>query len=265
MALKTLLATIVATLALASVSTALAGPPIIPPAAPTELGFDGYALYWTDNSDTEDGFRIRIAYDGTRVQHDEPANTTYVLIPPDATPQCPGPTSVIYDLTAFNAAGESEPATLTLTVDCLPAAPSNVELSFDRLSWTDTSDNENGFRIEIEIGAGTFQYEVAANVTSFSIPAEARTDCGTVLARVTAFNAFGESEPATAGLAIDCFRPPTPTPTVLPTALPPAGDGPAGAGPGDSTGGSGAPWWLLAAVAIAGAAVGGWLVLRRAR
>jgi hypothetical protein len=268
MALKTLLATITTAIAIAGAPTAQAGPPVTPPAAPTDLQFDGIdTISWTDNSIDEDGFVVRASvyyssgFDVVVQEWLADAGETSLTLPMDAQPLCPSVSSVTYEVLAFNAGGLSEPASLSIVVDCPPAAPSNATVAGDVLSWTDNSNNENGFRITAQIGGETLPYEVELNVTSFVLPEEARLQCpdrASVGYLVTAFNTFGESEAAGYAVAATCgVEGPTPTPTPAVEALPDAGDGPGGSG--------GASWWLLAVVVLVGVLAGERLMLRRAR
>ena len=65
-----------------------------------------------------------------------------------------------------------------------------------RLSWTDNSNNETGFRVERKVGTGTYATlaTVAQDVTSVDDPGLA---LGTLYCyRVFAFNALGDSAPS---------------------------------------------------------------------
>ena len=117
----------------------------------------------------------------------------------------------------------------------VPASPSDPMLAGGVLTWTDNADNEDGFRITVEIQGDLTEeitvllFEVEANVTRFVHPPEARASCPfrtSVLFRVVAFNAAGESKSVGVGIALLCPAAPTPPPTVSPTiaaALPQTG------------------------------------------
>jgi hypothetical protein len=81
-----------------------------------------------------------------------------------------------YRVTAVNGGGSSAPATVTVSVPALPAAPSNLTATAVRangnsdtvtLTWKDNSNNETGFQIQRSTDAGF------ANPSSFTAPANA--------------------------------------------------------------------------------------------
>ena len=118
------------------------------------------------------------------------------------------------------------------------------------LSWIDTSDNEDGFRIVAQTGDEELRFEVGANQNTLALPPEALPSCPerpSVRYQVFAFNEVGNSEPAIGGSPIlECFFPtfsPTPVPT-LPPDLPDTGGEPA-------TAGGRAPYFLWALLALA--------------
>ena len=85
-----------------------------------------------------------------------------------------------------------------------PATPEILGFTDGVLSWTDESDNEEGFRILVEINLEEgqtieLQYEIAGNVTSFKLPANAtdlRCPGGLLGYTLIAFNEAGESPPS---------------------------------------------------------------------
>ncbi len=117
----------------------------------------------------------------------------------------------------------------------VPASPSDSMLAGGVLTWTDNADNEDGFRITVEIRGDltdeitVLRFEVEANVTSFALPPEASPRCPdrtSVMFTVVAFNAAGESKSVGVGIALICPAAPTPSPTASPTiaaALPQTG------------------------------------------
>ncbi len=103
--------------------------------------------------------------------------------------------------------------TPTLRPTSPPAAPDFVTID-GTLVWRDNSDNEDGFRVEIDINGELFVFTVEPNVTSFQIPPQLSTRCGTHRFTVFAFNAAGEAGwIASPFTIIEC-------PGVLPTAVP---------------------------------------------
>lgn len=149
----------------------------------------------------------------------------------------------------------------------VPAAPTGVhiDLRTRRVSWQDNSDNETGFRIavhaaSVDVGTST----VAANVTSFDIPAAAfEGGCGqSIVVSVSAFNDGGSSSPSVDGVAADC-APSSPVaagPTTAPSSprlLPP------NTGTGSSPHGQ-VGYRSLIAVLVGSSLLLGGLVVRRA-
>jgi len=116
-------------------------------------------LAWADNSNSEDSFKIerKTGSGGTWSQiATVGANTTTY-----SNTGLSASTTYYYRVRASNAAGDSaysNEANAT-TPDGSPAPPSNltaaaVSASQINLSWTDTSSNETGFRVERAEGAG---------------------------------------------------------------------------------------------------------------
>lgn len=261
-----------------STATALAraaAGPLTPPAAPSDVQIspDFLQLIWVDNSNNESGFVIRALVNGQQFEYQVGANVTSFNLPPEAMAACPA-SSVTYEVLAFNVYGTSAPATLGIAIDCPPAAPSDLQMFGGVLSWTDNSDNEDGFRITIELRGDlspevtVLQFEVGPNVTSFPLPPEAMISCPDVTSistAIVAFNTFGESEPARAFLVTLCPGLPTATPSIAPPATPTV----AGALPQAGAGGGGASElpvvWLVMAGAAGLAALGGaaWRLGRR--
>ncbi len=254
---RTFLAVILSALALAAGSQAVAGPTL--PAAPTDLSFNGSeTLTWTDNSDNEGGFRLVATIDSQVFRYEAAADVTTFTLPLEARIQCPTTSSVTYAVSAFNAAGESEPASLGIAVDCPPSAPTGIRIASGTLVWVDNSLDENGFQISVRIGGQTLEYQVDPNVTSWTIPPEARIRCPdrtTIVYDVAAFNTFGVSP--SAGVGISALCPETfSTPTLSVHVLPPTGTGPVGPGRHSS-------WWFGTIALVASGVFLGWFALRR--
>jgi fibronectin type 3 domain-containing protein len=149
------------------------------PDPPTGLNFDNIApssirLNWTDNSDNEVGFEIRRSglltgsYDLVHITGKD--TTSY------ADSSLKEDTEYFYRVNAVNAAGMSTYISgSATTLVALPAPPGN--LHFDNittssicLSWTDNSDNEDGFEIrrsESLTGSYDLIYTRAADAVSY--------------------------------------------------------------------------------------------------
>ena len=140
-----------------------------------------------------------------------------------------------------------------------PAAPtklafvSTLEAPFTGVTWSDNSENEDGFRILKSVGGQTaiVAATLPASATEAPIPAGTLAEqCAGVRFTVIAFNAAGDSAPSNEILL--------PKPLCdLPKGVipPPLGTGPAG-------GGSAGVWpWAVAALGLTLVALGGgaWL------
>ncbi len=156
-------------------------PPSAPPDDPTNLqavalSDTAIELEWVDNSSNEDGFKIKISQDGSNFSDLGTADanaTSYTST--GLTPE----TTYYYKVIAFNSfgdSGETDPANATTTATPLapPNAPTNLQaltvsdMQID-LSWTDNSDNDAGFAIEISSDGSSFALldNVKTNVTSY--------------------------------------------------------------------------------------------------
>ena len=175
------------------------------PSAPSGLSATAVSsnqinLTWTDNSSSEDGFRIerKTGAGGTYAQIAQVAAgvTSYQNTGLSAT------TTYYYRVRAYNAAGNSaysNEASATTPAVTAPSAPSGlsataVSISQINLAWTDNSNNEDGFRIERKTGAGGTYAEIAtvgAGVTTYQNTGLAAST--TYYYRVRAYNAAGNS------------------------------------------------------------------------
>lgn len=175
-----------------------------PPQAPTNLtatavSSTGINLSWTDNANTETGFKIErgTSESGTFVEISAVAHDVTTFSDTGLTPN----TAYWYRVRAYNSSVDSEysnVATAT-TFPLPPSAPTGLTAaaassSQINLSWTDTSGNETGFKIERKSGTGIFQQIViaGANITAFS-------DTGlspgvTYTYRLRAYNSGGDSD-----------------------------------------------------------------------
>ena len=179
------------------------GTPPEPPAAPSNLianavACDQVDLAWTDNADNETGFRIERSANGVSFGEIDTVGanvTTYS----DTT--AAENTTYWYRVRAYNGAGNSAYTNIAsdTTPTCPvvpPAAPSNLNLKGKRgkveLSWTDNSNNENGFRIYRGTTSSNLVpvAEVGANVTSYDDNGLAYKT--TYYYKVCAFNNNGE-------------------------------------------------------------------------
>lgn len=174
------------------------------PAAPSNLTMPEWSmttitLAWQDNSDDEDGFRVRDG-DQTTLAEVGPDVTTVVI---DAPP-C-GETYRIH-VRAFNAAGRSAfsnmieaEGTCVGQEDAIPEAPSNLSAiggavggeSFVNVTWTDNGDNEDGFRV-VDRDLGMLA-ETGPDTEFVQLSEDEIEECTVLHLRVRAFNDAGIS------------------------------------------------------------------------
>jgi hypothetical protein len=111
--------------------------------------------------------------------------------------------------------------------DGVPAAPSNVDVHLDDgiFTWTDNSNNEDGFRLVVEVfESGTEspryaeEHVTAANETAARAHSVLEINNGDVIRlELVAFNEAGDSAPVTLGRSLEGgLIPPTPTATSIP-------------------------------------------------
>ena len=178
------------------------------PAAPTALAATAVSssqinLTWADNANNETGFLVERCAGATCTNFVQIASlgantTSYQNTGLSAS------TTYRYQVRATNAAGPSgysniAAATTSAVSSGAPAAPSNLVAvmyspKWVKVTWTDNSANENGFRLERCIGAGCVNFavytSVPANVATYEHPATAGT---TYRYRVVAYNYQGVS------------------------------------------------------------------------
>lgn len=175
------------------------------PAAPTNLVAKAASdtlieLGWTDNADNEEAFILEISKDGTTFSFLE-------KIKPDTTGYAVGGlrpnTQYWFRLFAVNGSGESDysnEATATTKPEpgTVPAAPTNLvakALSHTQIAigWTDNSDNEDGFNVEISTDGVTFEFFDKVGPDFKEYVAEGLKPEITFYFRVNAFNSSGKS------------------------------------------------------------------------
>ncbi|MBN1674206.1 MAG: fibronectin type III domain-containing protein [Kiritimatiellae bacterium] len=182
--------------------------PPAPPAQPGGLSATGVSaseirLTWTDTSDDETQFKIRRSTDGT-----DWSTLSPVYPPANATAYtdtglAPA-TTYYYKIRSENDAGVSAytdpPATATtLSGASVPAAPSGLtatafSASAIRLTWTDNSDDETGFKIDRRRSGTDIWERIAepgANTTGYTdsgLPADTK-----FYYMVKAYNGAGNS------------------------------------------------------------------------
>lgn len=184
-----------------------------PPNAPNSLQATAVSssqidLAWNDSSDNEDGFRVRRCQGSSCTPTQVVATLAANSISHSDTGLSPN-TPYTYAVVAFNPGGESDPTnTASATTDQIaaPNAPTGLSVtavssSQINLSWTDASNNEEGFRIERCTGSvctpSTVVATVGAGVTSYND--SGLTANTTYRYHVVAFNAGGESTSNQAG------------------------------------------------------------------
>jgi hypothetical protein len=158
------------------------------------------ALGWSDNSDNEDAFNIFISKDGTNFDW-------WSKVKPDITEYTVGGlrpnTQYWFTVNAVNsegASGYTDPVTATTKPEpgTVPTAPTSLIAaaksdSVIAIAWTDNSDNEDGFNIEISLDGENFEFfdKVGANNKEYA--AEGLKPVTTYYFRVNAFNSSGVS------------------------------------------------------------------------
>jgi hypothetical protein len=164
-------------------ATTSAPPPTPPPSAPSNLrattaSSSQINLAWNDNSGDEDGFKIERSTDGANFGQ---LTTVGANVTSYASGGLNASTTYWYRVRAYRGSSDSgysntaNAATAAPPGNTPPSAPANlkaVTASFSQinLSWTDTSNNEQGFAIERAKDGQAFSQvaTVSANVTSYN-------------------------------------------------------------------------------------------------
>lgn len=176
------------------------------PDAPSSLKItvnsNSISLTWNDNSDNEDGFKIyRKASDESSY---DLVKTVSAGVESWTDTNVDKGTTYYYKVYAYNDSGNSDYITASgsLGSSDIPDAPSSLNLTVlsatsVKLTWTDNSSNESGFKIERKETGGTYSQidQVGVGVTNY-------TDTGlssatTYYYRIRAYNSHGNSSYST--------------------------------------------------------------------
>jgi fibronectin type 3 domain-containing protein len=189
----------------AASNIATAVTPATVPSAPSNLGVTvpsatWIQLTWTDNSTNETGFMIeRQTWSGSWAL----LTTTAAGVTSYTDTTVLASTQYSYRVSAANSAGTSSVSNVATgtTPTTVPDAPSNLALTVQsatsiQLTWTDNSSNETGFRIERQMGGGSWALltTTAAGATTTMSYTDTTVLAGTQYAyRVSAANSAGNS------------------------------------------------------------------------
>ena len=157
-------------------------------------------LSWTDNADNEDSYSVDRSLDSGETFQE------LATLPADSTAYSDSTVvasqTYVYRVRAVNAFGETQSNPVSvLTPDDIPVAPSNLTGSAFSptqvdLSWTDNSNNEDGFTVRRRLPGSDFEdidsIPVEANNYS-DITVDGNTTYEYI---VVAFNTVGVSEPS---------------------------------------------------------------------
>ena len=175
------------------------------PAAPTGLTATAINerrvnLSWTDHSASETGFRVE-----RKINAGDPwtaVGTVAANMTAFADTHVLENTTYTYHVLAFNSGGDSAPSneasatTPPLTIPIVPSGLVAAALSATqvRLTWTDNSYNEDGFKIERKTGAaGAWAQVGTAGADAISADDSGLTESTTYYYRIRASNSAGDS------------------------------------------------------------------------
>lgn len=172
------------------------------PAAPSNLGATNISgsqndLSWTDNSSNEDGFKIESSLNNEFGPFSQIATTSADVVSYSNTGLTADQT-YYYRVRAFNAGGNSSYSNTAyaITATVVPSNPTNLTATASSsdaiLNWSQSSTNEEGFKIERGTDGINF-----TEIATKGINATSHTDQGlapgTYYHRVRAFNSIGNS------------------------------------------------------------------------
>ena len=180
---------------------------VTPPAAPSNLSATAVSasqidLRWVDNASNESGFTIERCQGSGCTNFSQIAQVSAGVVN-YSNSGLASSTTYAYRVRAFNSGGDSSysntaAATTSAAGPTPPSAPINLTvttMSATRidLKWTDTSNNEDGFKIERSLDGATFTEiaTVGGNITAYS---STGLTCNTFYHhRVRSFNTVGNS------------------------------------------------------------------------
>ena len=176
-----------------------------PPNAPSNLTASGISttevqLNFKDNSDNEDGFKV---------ERKEPGGTYELIavLPANSTSHkdagLNANTIYYYRVCAFNTYGTSpysnEANATTQKELTIPNKPTNLMANAGssteiKINWTDTSDNEDGFKVERKTSGGSYAEVKTLPANTIMFLDSGLTPNTTYYYRVRAYNAAGNSD-----------------------------------------------------------------------